>query len=331
MAMAMKLLLLDPETNDYGNGLTAIEKMRGEMVDFPAEWEIGISDKTGTSAMQSFIIYKGAVWDIVKNYYDLDNKVRIFMCVKSKETYDDPKYYDETHKKTETPKPINPPVRVDPTSVSYKAKNLIDRAIASAMNGAGKNEKDLAAKVYTALGTITEGGHIDMDALTPSEEAEQAKMAAWSAAVKAGKHADACNITVYTIDAGSGIAYEVTEATLNDVAKKQTEEFVADEMETALSVCKTAKFTVGGNAREMFGKTYMGWVVNISLPEVAAKTTVVEKPKPDTTETHQPTESTGTTESTDTEKTQAPSEDADAEAETQTVPNPYDEILTPAT
>lgn len=331
MAMAMKLLLLDPETNDYGNGLTAIEKMRGELVDFPAEWEIGISDKTGTSAMQSFIIYKGAVWDIVKNYYDMDNKVRIFMCIKSKETYDDPKYYDETHKKVETPKPINPPVRVDPTSVSYKAKNLIDRAIASAMNGAGKNEKDLAAKVYAALGTITEGGHIDMDALTPSEAGEQAKMAAWSAAVKAGKHADACNITVYTIDAGSGIAYEVTEATLNDVAKKQTEEFVADEMETALSVCKTAKFTVGGNAREMFGKTYMGWVVNISLPEVAAKATVVEKPKPDTTETHQPTESAGTTESTDTEKTQAPSEDADAEAETQTVPNPYDEILTPAT
>lgn len=331
MAMAMKLLLLDPETNDYGNGLTAIEKMRGEMVDFPAEWEIGISDKTGTSAMQSFIIYKGAVWDIVKNYYDLDNKVRIFMCIKSKETYDDPKYYDETHKKTEAPKPINPPVRVDPTSVSYKAKNLIDRAIASAMNGAGKNEKDLAAKVYTALGTITEGGHIDMDALTPSEEAEQEKMAAWSAAVKAGKHADACNITIYTIDAGSGIAYEVTEATLNDVAKKQTEEFVADEMETALSVCKTAKFTVGGNAREMFGKTYMGWVVNISLPEVAAKATVVEKPKPDTTETHQPTESTGTTESTDTETTQTPSEDVDAEADTQTVPNPYDEILTPAT
>lgn len=331
MAMAMKLLLLDPETNDYGNGLTAIEKMRGELVDFPDEWEIGISDKTGTSAMQSFVIYKGAVWDIVKNYYDLDNKVRIFMCIKSKETYDDPKYYDETHKKVETPKPINPPVRVDPTSVSYKAKNLIDRAIASAMNGAGKNEKDLAAKVYAALGTITEGGHIDMDALTPSEEAEQEMMAAWSAAVKAGKHADACNITIYTIDAGSGIAYEVTEATLNDVAKKQTEEFVADEMETALSVCKTAKFTVGGNAREMFGKTYMGWVVNISLPEVAAKATVVEKPKPDTTETHQPTESTGTTESTDTEKTQAPSEDADAEAETQTVSNPYDEILTPAT
>lgn len=331
MAMAMKLLLLDPETNDYGNGLTAIEKMRGELVDFPAEWEIGISDKTGTSAMQSFIIYKGAVWDIVKNYYDMDNKVRIFMCIKSKETYDDPKYYDETHKKVETPKPINPPVRVDPTSVSYKAKNLIDRAIASAMNGAGKNEKDLAAKVYTALGTITEGGHIDMDALTPSEADEQAKMAAWSAAVKAGKHADACNITVYTIDAGSGIAYEVTEATLDDVAKKQTEEFVADEMETALSVCKTAKFTVGGSAREMFGKTYMGWVVNISLPEVAAKTTVVEKPKPDTTETHQPTESTGTTESTDTEKTQAPSEDANTEAETQSVPNPYDEILTPAT
>lgn len=331
MAMAMKLLLLDPETNDYGNGLTAIEKMRGELVDFPDEWEIGISDKTGTSAMQSFVIYKGAVWDIVKNYYDLDNKVRIFMCIKSKETYDDPKYYDETHKKPDAPKPINPPVRVDPTSVSYKAKNLIDRAIASAMNGAGKNEKDLAAKVYAALGTITEGGHIDMDALTPSEADEQAKMEAWSAAVKAGKHADACNITIYTIDAGSGIAYEVTEATLNDVAKKQTEEFVADEMETALSVCKTAKFTVGGNAREMFGKTYMGWVVNISLPEVAAKTTVVEKPKPDTDDTHQSTESTGTTESTDTEKTQAPSEDANTEAKAQAVPNPYDEILTPAT
>lgn len=324
MAMAMKLLLLDPETNDYGNGLTAIEKMRGELVDFPDEWEIGISDKTGTSAMQSFVIYKGAVWDIVKNYYDLDNKVRIFMCIKSKETYDDPKYYDETHKKPDAPKPINPPVRVDPTSVSYKAKNLIDRAIASAMNGAGKNEKDLAAKVYTALGTITEGGHIDMDALTPSEADEQAKMEAWSAAVKAGKHADACNITIYTIDAGSGVAYEVTEATLNDVAKKQTEEFVTDQMETALSVCKTAKFAVGGNAREMFGKTYMGWVVNISLPEVAAKTTV-EKPKPDTTDTQHPTEST------DSEKTQAPSEDASTEAETQSVPNPYDEILTPAT
>lgn len=323
MAMAMKLLLLDPDTNDYGNGLTAIEKMRGEMVDFPAEWEIGISDKTGTSAMQSFIIYKGAVWDIVKNFYDLDNKVRIFMCVKSKETYDDPKYYDETHKKTETPKPINPPVRVDPTSISYKAKALIDRAIASAMNGAGKNEKDLAAKVYAALGTITEGGHIDMDALTPSEEAEQAKLGVWMTAVKDGKHADACNITTYTIDAGSGVAYEVTEATLNDVAKKQTEEFVADEMETALSISKNAKFTVGGNAREMFGKTYMGWVVNVSLPEVAAtKTTVV---KPDATETQQPTEST------DTKVDQAPSEDTATEEETRTVPNPYDEILTPAT
>lgn len=322
MAMAMKLLLLDPDTNDYGNGLTAIEKMRGEMVDFPAEWEIGISDKTGTSAMQSFIIYKGAVWDIVKNFYDLDNKVRIFMCIKSKETYDDPKYYDETHKKTETPKPINPPVRVDPTSVSYKAKVLIDRAIASAMNGAGKNEKDLAAKVYAALGTITEGGKIDMDALTPSEEAEQAKLGVWMTAVKEGKHADACNITTYTIDAGSGVAYEVTEATLNDVAKKQTEEFVADEMETAYSISKNAKFAVGGNAREMFGKTYMGWVVNISFPEVAAKATVA---KPDATETQQPTEST------DTEKTQVPSENTAAEAETQAVPNPYDEILTPAT
>lgn len=322
MAMAMKLLLLDPDTNDYGNGLTAIEKMRGEMVDFPVEWEIGISDKTGTSAMQSFIIYKGAVWDIVKNFYDLDNKVRIFMCIKSKETYDDPKYYDETHKKTETPKPINPPVRVDPTSVSYKAKALIDRAIASAMNGAGKNEKDLAAKVYAALGTITEGGKIDMDALTPSEEVEQAKLGVWMTAVKEGKHADACNITTYTIDAGSGVAYEVTEATLNDVAKKQTEEFVADEMETAYSISKNAKFAVGGNAREMFGKTYMGWVVNISFPEVAAKATVA---KPDATETQQPTEST------DTEVNQAPSEDTVAEEETQTVPNPYDEILTPVT
>ena len=238
MAMAMKLLLLDPETNDYGNGLTAIEKMRGELVDFPDEWESGVSDKTGTSAMQSFVIYKGAVWDIVKNYYDLDNKVRIFMCIKSKETYDDPKYYDETHKKTETPKPINPPVRVDPTSVSYKAKNLIDRAIASAMNGAGKNEKDLAAKVYAALGTITEGGHINMDALTPSEADEQAKMAAWSAAVEAGKHADSCNITIYTIDAGSGVAYEVTEATLNDVAKKKTEEFVAECIQPILDANK---------------------------------------------------------------------------------------------
>ena len=79
MAMAMKLLFLDPETNDYGNGLTAIEKMRGELVDFPDECERGVSDKTGTSAMQSFVIYKGAVWDIVKNYYDLDNKVRILM------------------------------------------------------------------------------------------------------------------------------------------------------------------------------------------------------------------------------------------------------------
>ena len=69
----------------------------------------------------------------------------------------------------------------------------------------------------------------------------------------------------------------------------------------------------------------MGWVVNISLPEVAAKATVVEKPKPDTTDTQHPTEST------DTEKTQAPSEDASTEAETQSVPNPYDEILTPAT
>ena len=84
MAVPMKFLLLDPLNNEWGNGLVAINKMRGEMIDFPDDWETGVSDKTGTSAMQSFVIYKNEVYDIVKNYYDMDNNVRIFMCIKSR-------------------------------------------------------------------------------------------------------------------------------------------------------------------------------------------------------------------------------------------------------
>ena len=155
MAVPMKFLLLDPLNNEWGNGLVAINKMRGEMIDFPDDWETGVSDKTGTSAMQSFVIYKNEVYDIVKNYYDMDNNVRIFMCIKSREAYDNEEKWlsQKPDKKPDTSKPVTPT-----KSLFERAKEALAAGFTAAKttNSAalGKIVSDAIPHVYST-GTLS--------------------------------------------------------------------------------------------------------------------------------------------------------------------------------
>ena len=430
MAVPMKLLLLDPLNNEWGNGLVAINKMRGEMVDFPDDWENSVSDKTGTSSMQSFVIYKNEVYDVVKNYYDMDNKVRIFMCIKSREAYDNEEKWlsQKPDKKPDTSKPVTPTKSlferakealaagftaakttnsaalgkivsdaiphvystgtlsyalaipnyredinkinkwrsavaegeeaqaityydynltqsinlVSDSGVAYvvhdrivdfvcndktvayinkitseaksyhpnatvevggqvvevngtvyigwvakislphmpktKKDPLIDRAkenLTEAFADAGvSNNEELASKVTQYLKKVTSDGKLNMNIVEPLEDMEMSKFNKWMEAVSNEEHADGCSITIYTLtqdldlDTNVGMAYNVTEDTVESLPFTKTKEFISEQTETILDICDDADFTFAGSVVETKGKVYIGWAVIIDLPTV---------------------------------------------------------------
>mgnify|MGYP000069127455 CR=1 FL=1 len=164
-----------------------------------------------------------------------------------------------------------------PASLAERAQSLAEQGIAAGLGNGEANDKELTQKVYNELARIDKDGNLDMDAVTPNEEEEQKKLAAYMEAVDEGKKAEACTITVYTLtedldlESGKGSAYELTEETLQSLALEKSKSFVAEQKETAKSFSEDAVFHVGVAVREVNGKTYIGWAVRIDLPEVAAK------------------------------------------------------------
>lgn len=269
MAIPMKLLLLDPLNNEWGNGLVAINKMRGELVDFPESWEVGVSDKTGTSAMQSFVIYNNEAYDIVKNYYDLDNNMRIFMCIKSREPYDDeelwnaqkPSKKDDSGTKPDTSKPV-----------LQQAKE----ALANGFTEAGlTNNAELSAMVNTDLAFVYDTGTLNYKLITPNYKDENSKLMTWRKAVAEGEEAEAVTCFEYKLTQSintvidAGMTYEVNANNVKTICGTRTKT-IANMIKMELeNYSKDATFELGGSVVEVNGKVYVGWIAKLSLPHVA--------------------------------------------------------------
>nr|DAE52404.1 MAG TPA: hypothetical protein [Caudoviricetes sp.] len=270
MAIPMKLLLLDPLNNEWGNGLVAINKMRGELVDFPDSWEIGVSDKTGTSAMQSFVIYKNEVYDIVKNYYDIDNNVRIFMCIKSREPYDNEELWNaqKPSKKDDT--------TTDPSTPKKPLLTLAKEALATGFVNAGiSNSSALATMAADDLALVYDTGTLNYKLITPNYRDETGKLINWRKSVADGEETDATTYYDYRITQSintlidAGMTYQVTESNVNTICGTRTKT-IANLIKIELeNYSKDATFELGGSVVEVNGKIYVGWIAKVSLPHVA--------------------------------------------------------------
>lgn len=268
MAVPMKLLLLDPLNNEWGNGLVAINKMRGEMVDFPDNWEIGISDKTGTSAMQSFVIYKNEVYDIVKNYYDIDNNVRIFMCIKSREAYDNEEKWlsQKPNKKPDTSKPVTP------------TKSLFERAkeaLAAGFTAANTTNSAALGKIVSdAIPYVYSTGTLSYALAIPNYREDINKINKWRSAVVEGEEAQAITYYDYNLTqsinlvSDAGVAYVVHDRIVDFICKDKTAAYINKITNEAKSYHKDATIEVGGQVVEVNGTVYVGWVAKISLPHM---------------------------------------------------------------
>ena len=162
---------------------------------------------------------------------------------------------------------------------------MLNSLIAKAFAESNKDiDANLSSMVDTVLGTVDASGNINLNNVTPLEVDEQAKFNAWSEAVENGQHADACTMTIYTVttdldmDTNISPAYKVTQDTLNSLAYKKTKEFIAEQGETVHSISPDATMAVGASVKEVNGKSYIGWAVTVSLPEVAATVTTPDTP-----------------------------------------------------
>lgn len=270
MAVPMKFLLLDPLNNEWGNGLVAINKMRGEMIDFPDDWETGVSDKTGTSSMQSFVIYKNEVYDIVKNYYDMDNKVRIFMCIKSREPYDNEELWNaqKPSKKDDT--------TTDPSTPKKPLLTLAKEALATGFVNAGiSNSSELATMAANDLAMVYDTGTLNYKLITPNYRDETGKIINWRKSVADGEETDAVTYYDYRLTQSintlidAGMTYQVTESNVNTICGTRTKT-IANLIKIELeNYSKDATFELGGSVVEVNGKIYVGWIAKVSLPHVA--------------------------------------------------------------
>ncbi len=268
MAVPMKLLLLDPLNNEWGNGLVAINKMRGEMVDFPDNWEIGISDKTGTSAMQSFVIYKNEVYDIVKNYYDMDNNVRIFMCIKSREAYDNEEKWlsQKPDKKPDSSKPV-PPTK----SLFERAKEALAAGFTMAKT---TNSAELSKIVSDAIPHVYSTGTLSYALAIPNYREDINKINKWRSAVAEGEEAQAITYYDYNLTqsinlvSDAGVAYVVHDRIVDFVCNDKTVAYINKITSEAKHYHPNATVEVGGQVVEVNGTVYVGWVAKISLPHM---------------------------------------------------------------
>ena len=286
MAVPMKFLLLDPLNNEWGNGLVAINKMRGEMIDFPDDWETGVSDKTGTSAMQSFVIYKNEVYDIVKNYYDMDNNVRIFMCIKSREAYDNEEKWlsQKPDKKPDTSKPVTPT-----KSLFERAKEALAAGFTAAKT---TNSAALGKIVSDAIPHVYSTGTLSYALAIPNYREDINKINKWRSAVAEGEEAQAITYYDYNITqsinlvSDSGVAYVVHDRIVDFVCNDKTVAYINKITSEAKSYHPNATVEVGGQVVEVNGTVYIGWVAKISLPHMpkTKKDPLIDRAKKNLTE-----------------------------------------------
>ena len=286
MAVPMKFLLLDPLNNEWGNGLVAINKMRGEMIDFPDDWETGVSDKTGTSAMQSFVIYKNEVYDIVKNYYDMDNNVRIFMCIKSREAYDNEEKWlsQKPDKKPDTSKPVTPT-----KSLFERAKEALAAGFTAAKT---TNSAALGKIVSDAIPHVYSTGTLSYALAIPNYREDINKINKWRSAVAEGEEAQAITYYDYNITqsinlvSDSGVAYVVNDRIVDFVCNDKTVAYINKITSEAKSYHPNATVEVGGQVVEVNGTVYIGWVAKISLPHMpkTKKDPLIDRAKKNLTE-----------------------------------------------
>lgn len=286
MAVPMKLLLLDPLNNEWGNGLVAINKMRGEMIDFPDDWETAVSDKTGTSSMQSFVIYKNEVYDIVKNYYDMDNNVRIFMCIKSREAYDNEEKWllQKPDKKPDTSKPVTP------------TKSLFERAKEALADGFTEanttNSAELGKIVSDAIQHVYSTGTLSYSLAIPNYREDINKINKWRSAVAEGEEAQAITYYDYNLTqsinlvSDAGVAYVVNDRIVDFVCNDKTVAYVNKITSEAKSYHPNSTVEVGGQVVEVNGTVYIGWVAKISLPYMpkTKKDPLIDRAKENLTE-----------------------------------------------
>ena len=286
MAVPMKFLLLDPLNNEWGNGLVAINKMRGEVIDFPDDWETGVSDKTGTSAMQSFVIYKNEVYDIVKNYYDMDNNVRIFMCIKSREAYDNEEKWlsQKPDKKPDTSKPVTPT-----KSLFERAKEALAAGFTAAKT---TNSAALGKIVSDAIPHVYSTGTLSYALAIPNYREDINKINKWRSAVAEGEEAQAITYYDYNITqsinlvSDSGVAYVVHDRIVDFVCNDKTVAYINKITSEAKSYHPNATVEVGGQVVEVNGTVYIGWVAKISLPHMpkTKKDPLIDRAKENLTE-----------------------------------------------
>lgn len=94
MAPSIKILLLE-EGMGLGNGLAALRTLEDQLIDI-SEFEPGLSDATNTMN-PGYIIKNNKVYRMLKNYFDLDKNMRVFICKSENEPYD--RYPIPTEKK----------------------------------------------------------------------------------------------------------------------------------------------------------------------------------------------------------------------------------------
>lgn len=286
MAVPMKFLLLDPLNNEWGNGLVAINKMRGEMIDFPDDWETAVSDKTGTSSMQSFVIYKNEVYDIVKNYYDMDNNVRIFMCIKSREAYDNEEKWlsQKPDKKPDTSKPVTPT-----KSLFERAKEALAAGFTAAKT---TNSAELSKIVSDAIPHVYSTGTLSYALAIPNYREDINKINKWRSAVAEGEEAQAITYYDYNLTqsinlvSDSGVAYVVHDRIVDFVCNDKTVAYINKITSEAKSYHPNATVEVGGQVVEVNGTVYIGWVAKISLPHMpkTKKDPLIDRAKENLTE-----------------------------------------------
>ena len=85
MAIPVKALLLERD-EPLGHGLDVIRKKESEMVDI-TDYNDYLSDSTSASNCL-IIIHNDKVYRVIKNYFDLDKHVRIYIGIECAESRD---------------------------------------------------------------------------------------------------------------------------------------------------------------------------------------------------------------------------------------------------
>ena len=96
MGYPVKILLIDPENDNYGNGLAAIRTRESELIDITG-FEDALSDATSVGGLNAHFIKDNRGYGIIKNYFDYDKKRRVYIAKYESERYNEYPLPDDYH------------------------------------------------------------------------------------------------------------------------------------------------------------------------------------------------------------------------------------------